>query len=94
MLIRSVKHRGIRRFVWENDPREVHGDLVARVRNILSALIAARDMAGVQGPPRWRIHQLSGDRAGAWSLSVSGNWRITFWIVDGEIVDLNLEDYH
>lgn len=62
--------------------------------NILAALIAARDMDGVQGPPGWRIHQLSGDRAGAWSISVSGNWRITFTIEAGEIANLNLEDYH
>lgn len=94
MLIRSIKHRGPRRFIEDNDPREIRGDLVTRTRNILTALIAASDMAGVQGPPGWRIHQLTGDRAGAWSFSVSGNWRITFVIMDGEIADLNLEDYH
>jgi proteic killer suppression protein len=35
-----------------------------------------------------------GDRAGTWSISVSGNWRITFALVGGEIVELNMEDYH
>jgi proteic killer suppression protein len=57
-------------------------------------LIAAPDIADVQGPPGWRVHQLSGDRAGMWSISVSGNWRITFAIENDEIRDLNLEDYH
>jgi toxin HigB-1 len=94
MKIRSVRHRGLKRFIEDNDPRELRGDLAARIRNILTSLIAAEDMAGVQGPPGWRIHQLTGDRAGTWSLSVSGNWRITFMIEDGEISDLNLEDYH
>ena len=51
-------------------------------------------MRGVKGPPGWRVHQLSGDRAGTWSLSVSGNWRITFDLKDGEIHNLDLEDYH
>jgi proteic killer suppression protein len=51
-------------------------------------------MDGVQGPPGWRVHQLIGDRSGTWSVSVSGNWRVTFNIDDGEIIDLNLEDYH
>jgi len=94
MHIRSIKHRGLARFIEDNDPREIRGDLVNRTRNILSALITATDIAGVQGPPGWRIHQLTGDRAGTWSFSVSGNWRITFVIEDGDIIDLNLEDYH
>jgi len=51
-------------------------------------------MDDVQGPPGWRIHPLTGDRAGTWSMSVSGNRRITFPFENGEIRDLNLEDYH
>lgn len=94
MKIRSVRHRGLKRFIEDDDPRELRGDLVNRTRNILTSLIAAADMASVQGPPGWRIHELVGDRAGTWSISVSGNWRITFVIVDGEIFDLNMEDYH
>ena len=38
------------------------------------------------------MHQLTGDRAGTWSISAS--WRVTFALEDGEIVDLDLEDYH
>ena len=65
-----------------------------RARNILTALVAAADMQGVQGPPGWRIHRLSGDREGTWSVSVSGNWRITFDLEEGDITNLDLEDYH
>lgn len=94
MNIRTTKHRGLRRFIEDDDPREIRPDLVKRTRNILSALIAAPSVEAVQGPPGWRIHQLTGDRAGTWSLSVSGNWRITFEIEGGEISNLDLEDYH
>lgn len=65
-----------------------------RVRNILAALISARSMEAVNGPPGWRIHQPSGDRAGTWSISATGNLRITFRIDNGDIWDLDLEDYH
>jgi len=51
-------------------------------------------MTKLLAPPGWRIHQLSGDRAGEWSVSVSGNWRITFEVRDDEIWSLGLEDYH
>ncbi|MDE2764264.1 MAG: type II toxin-antitoxin system RelE/ParE family toxin, partial [Gemmatimonadota bacterium] len=51
-------------------------------------------------PPRWqigrgfRLHPLKGDRAGQWSVRVSGNWRVVFRFEDGEAVDVDLIDYH
>lgn len=68
--------------------------MVRRLRNILAVLMSAADVTKVAGPPGWRIHQLKGDRAGTWSISVSGHWRLTFDIERGEICHLNLEDYH
>ena len=94
MIVRSVRHRGLRRFLEEDDHRGIRRDLINRIRNILAALVAAEDMSGVAGPPGWRIHQLTGARAGTWSISVSGNWRITFDLEEGEICNLDLEDYH
>ncbi len=44
------------------------------------------------GPPGWRIHQLSGDRAGTWSISVTGNWRLTFDLEAGDIRQEILEE--
>jgi len=94
MKIRSVQHRGLRRLIEENDTRELRPDLVKRTRNILTALLAAVNVEGVAGPPGWRVHQLTGDRMGTWSISLSGNWRITFEVDGAEITNLNLEDYH
>ena len=85
--IRSVQHRGLLRLIEDDVSREVSPDLVKRMRNILAALNVAEDMTQFVGPPGWHVHQLNGDRAGTWSVSVSGNWRLTF-------CDLNLEDYH
>lgn len=94
MIIRSVQHRGLLRLIEDDDSRELRPDLVRRLRNILAALIVAPDIGAVTGPPGWKVHQLKGNRAGTWSISVSGNWRITFDIRKGEICNLNLEDYH
>ena len=68
--------------------------MTVRIRSVLAALISAADTDGVEGPPGWRIHRLSGHRAGTWSTGASGNWRITFDIEDGAVTNLNLEDYH
>ncbi|HEX8664346.1 MAG TPA: type II toxin-antitoxin system RelE/ParE family toxin [Beijerinckiaceae bacterium] len=92
--MRTVRHRGLKRFIENDDGRGRRPDLLNRVRNILAALVSAQDIDGVSGPPGWRGHQLTGDRAGTWSISASGNWRVTFVLEDGEIIDLDLEDYH
>ena len=94
MDIRSIEHRGLKRLVEDDETRELRRDLVARIRRILTALVLAPDVNNILGPPGWRIHQLTGDRSGTWSISVSGNWRITFKLEDGAITHLNLEDYH
>lgn len=58
--------------------------------------MVARDLDQfVRGAPRdWRVYRLSGERRGEWSVSVPGNWRVTFEESDGYIDRLNLEDYH
>jgi proteic killer suppression protein len=96
MIIRSVRHRGLKRLIEDNQTRGLRPNLVNRIRNIITALILADDTATFRNsaPPGWRVHQLSGDRQDTWSVSTSGNWRITF-IEDGRHIDLlDLEDYH
>jgi len=44
--------------------------------------------------PGYRLHQLKGNRAGTWSVTVSGNWRITFTFESEDAFDIDLEDYH
>ena len=40
------------------------------------------------------LYQPKGDCARHVSISVSGNWRLTFDIREDEICNLDLEDYH
>ncbi len=96
MIIHSVRHRGLRQLLEDDNSRFLSQDLVGRVRNILTVLILAEHIDGfiAQAPPGWRVHRLSGDRRNEWSVSVSDNWRITFEESDGRISRLNLEDYH
>lgn len=94
MQILSVRHKGLKRFIENDDFKGIRQDLVERVRNIVAMLVLIPDIDALRAPPGWREHRLSGDRAGQWSISVSGNWRITFEIRDDQIRHLNLEDYH
>jgi len=44
--------------------------------------------------PGLQLHELKGKRKGEWSVSVSGNWRVTFQFEGIDAVDTNYEDYH
>ena len=44
--------------------------------------------------PGWRLHRLSGDLRGFWSVTITGNWRIVFRMQDGDAFDVDLIDYH
>ena len=44
--------------------------------------------------PGLGLHELKGQRKGTYAVKVSGNWRVTFKITDGDVTDVNYEDYH
>ena len=44
--------------------------------------------------PGYAFHPLKGDRKNTYSVSVSGNWRITFKFINGDVADVDLKDYH
>ena len=44
--------------------------------------------------PGFRLHALKGGLEGRWSISVSGNWRVTFEFREGNAYVLDYEDYH
>jgi proteic killer suppression protein len=52
------------------------------------------DESALERIPHWRVHRLTGDLSGYWSLSVTRNWRLIFQVEDASIVNLDLVDYH
>ncbi|MDE0605311.1 MAG: type II toxin-antitoxin system RelE/ParE family toxin [bacterium] len=75
MKVRSVRHRGLRQLLSNDNSMYLPYDLTDRVRKILTALVLAKGMDDfVASAPRgWRVHRLSGDRRRHWSVSVSSN---------------------
>jgi proteic killer suppression protein len=96
MKIRNVVHRGLKRFIQRNDASGLAPAVAERVRNIVTFLQEMEDARELRDIPSWKAHQLTGDRKGTWSLTITRNWRITFRIdqTEKEILDLNYEDYH
>jgi proteic killer suppression protein len=96
MKIRNFVHKGLKQLYAEDSVKGVPPDMVDKLRKMLAFLDEMDDPEELRTLPSWKAHTLTGDRKGVWSLSVTGNRRLTFRIeaANREICDLNLEDYH
>lgn len=96
MKIRNIVHKGLRRLYGEDIAKGVPPDTVDKLRKMLAFLDDMESADELRSLPSWKVHTLTGDRKGTWSLSVTRNRRLTFHIdtAEQEICDLNLEDYH
>ena len=92
-MIRSFKHRGLKRLYERDDRRGIRPDLLEAVEDILSRLDAATAPQALN-LPGYRLHQLKGDLKGFWSVTVRANWRIIFRFEGEDAVDVELTDYH
>ncbi len=92
-MIRSIKHKGLKRLYEKDDLSGIDANMRRRVQEILSILDAA-DSAEEADIPGYRLHPLSGEYKGFWSVKVTGNWRLIFRFETGNAEDLDLVDYH
>lgn len=92
-MIRSFKHKGLAKFFKSGSIAGIQAAHAKRLRLILGRLNAASDAKDMD-LPGLRLHELSGNRAGIWSVMVSGNWRVTFRFENGDAEIVNYEDYH
>jgi toxin HigB-1 len=92
--IESIKHKGLRRFFETGNARALVGD-PARLRKMLAFIDAAESMDEMRLPLNFGFHELAGDRKGQWAMTVTRNWRLTFYLnEDGALIDMDMEDYH
>ena len=96
MKIRNLAYKGLKKLYGENSAKGVPTDTADKLRKMLAFLDDMKDPEELRSLPAWKVHTLTGDRKGTWSLSVTRNRRLTFHIdaTEGEICDVDLEDYH
>jgi proteic killer suppression protein len=92
-VIKPFRHKGLRKFYEKGSVAGVQSDHKNRLRMILVALDTSLDINDMD-IPGFKLHPLKGKLKGRWSVSVSGNWRITFEFRDGNAYVLDYEDYH
>ncbi|MFZ0318969.1 MAG: type II toxin-antitoxin system RelE/ParE family toxin [Candidatus Sulfotelmatobacter sp.] len=99
MRIQNFTHKGLKKLYAEDSAKGVPPDTAGKLGKLGKMLAFLDDMEDVEelrSLPSWKVHTLTGDRKGSWSLSVTANRRLTFRVdtIEHEICDVNLEDYH
>ena len=92
-MIQKFKHKGLKRLFESSHTLGVKPQHVERLRRILALLETAKtiddmDLSGLN------LHKLKGKRKETWAVKVSGNWRVTFNLKNGDVFNVNYEDYH
>lgn len=92
-MILSISHKGLALFFGTGRTKGIQAIHAGRLRELLAALnvaVGPKDL----NRPSWRLHVLSGDKAGFYALTVQANWRLTFQFDGENIILLNYLDYH
>ena len=92
-MIRNFQHKGLQRFFEEGVKSGVRPEQAARLRLVLGWLNAAVSPKDLD-LPGLRLHELKGNRKGPWSVTVSGNWRVTVRFEGKAAIEVAYEDYH
>ena len=92
-MIIKFKHKGLGKLFRSGNTAGVRPEHADRLRKILALLETAASPDDMD-LPGLRLHALKGNRAGTWSVTVSGNWRVTFCFRNADVTDVHYEDYH
>ena len=92
-MIKSFEHKGLEAFFRNGSKAGIQPHHANRLRLQLTVLDKAKESKdmSVLG---WRLHGLTGDLAGFFSVDVNGNWRMTFRFDNGDVVLVDYQDYH
>ena len=92
-MIESFKHKGLKRLFETGHTSGVNPQHVERLRKILALLETSENIDDMD-LPGLNLHNLKGRIKNTLAVKVSGNWRVTFKLRNGDVLDVNYEDYH
>ena len=92
-MTKTFAHKGLELFFHTRDTRGIQVKHARRLEMILDMLDSAAEAQDMNFPGS-RLHMLKGNLAGLWSVTVSGNWRITYRFENGNAFIVDYQDYH
>ncbi len=92
-MITSFKHKGLKRLFETGHTSGANPQHVERLRKILALLETSENIDDMD-LPGLNLHKLRGRRKNTLAVKVSGNWRVTFKLKNGDALEVDYEDYH
>lgn len=92
-MIKDFKHKGLKLLFEKGSLAGIQAKHKKKLRNQLAALDTAVFISDMD-LPGYKLHSLKGDKQNTWSITVNGNWRVTFEFENGNAYIVNYEDYH
>ena len=92
-MIKRFRQRGLERYFAKGTKAGIQAKHEKRIRLILARLHASTSPQDMN-LPGLQLRALKGKKKGTWSVSVSGNWRITFAFDGVDAIGVDYEDYH
>lgn len=92
-MIVNFRHRGLKRLFEKGDRSKLPPEQVERIQTILARLNIA-EVIEEMNIFSFRLHPLTGNFKGFWSVTVRANWRIIFRFENGSAFDVDYVDYH
>lgn len=92
-MIKSFRHKGLEAFYRTGSRAGIQPQQAARLRIVLTALDHATGPKDMDAPT-FRLHGLTGDLEGFYSVKVNGNWRVIFRFIEKHAELVDYLDYH
>lgn len=92
-MIKTFRHKGLETFFRKGSKVGIQPHHAVKLRIMLTTLDSAKRQEDMNAPG-WKLHPLTGDFAGHYSVSVNGNWRMTFTFEGADAVLVDYQDYH
>jgi proteic killer suppression protein len=77
-VIKSFRDKDTARVFAGRRAKKIPADILDRAEAKLAILDQAQSLGELTQPPSNRLHKLSGDREGQWSIRINSQWRICF----------------
>ena len=94
MAIRNFKDQETLKVFKRQRSRKLPSDIQQVALRKLRMLNRAETLQDLLVPPANRLERLVGNREGQYSIRVNDRWRICFEWQDGDVLDVEIVDYH
>ncbi|MFT4020057.1 MAG: type II toxin-antitoxin system RelE/ParE family toxin [Acinetobacter sp.] len=92
-MIVNFKHKGLEKFFQSGTTAGIQAKHATKLKRQLTVLDEAK-VIDEMNMPGWKLHPLKGNLKDHWSITVNGNWRLTFVFENGNARIVDYQDYH